>query len=48
MKKEYKKPAIKVVVLENADIICTSTTGYSINYDDEDEVPTVRNHIWDR
>lgn len=50
MKKEYKKPALKVVKIEHSDLICTSgtATSYSINYDDEDEVPTVRNSLWDR
>ena len=48
MKKVYIKPTLKVVMIENADLICTSPTGYSINYDDEDEVPTVSRSIWDR
>ena len=48
-KKTYKKPTAKVVELESASILAGSqTSGYSINYDDEDEVPTVQNHIWDR
>ena len=49
-KKTYKKPTAKVVELESASILAGSQTpsGYSVNYDDEDEVPTVQNHIWDR
>ena len=47
MKKVYIKPTLKVVMIENADLICTSPTGYSVNYDD-DEVPTIQNSIWDR
>ena len=51
-KKTYKKPTAKVVELESASILAGSQTqapsGYSINYDDEDEVPTITNSIWDR
>ena len=48
MKKVYIKPTLKVVMIENADLICTSPTGYSINYDDEEQVPTIYESIWDR
>lgn len=50
MKKVYIKPTLKVVMIENADLICTSQTpsGYSINYDDEEQVPTISESIWDR
>ena len=51
MKKVYIKPTLKVVMIENADLICTSLTGYSVNYKDEDGdegVSTVHNTIWDR
>lgn len=50
-KKEYKKPSIRVVKLEHTSFILAGSqtpSGYSINYDDEDEVPTVQNSIWDR
>ena len=53
MKKVYIKPTLKVVMIENADLICTSQTpsGYSVNYKDEDGedgIPTIFDSIWDR
>ena len=48
MKKVYLKPTLEVVMIENADLICTSPTGYSVNYDDEEQVPTISESIWDR
>ena len=47
-KKTYKKPTAKVVELDTESLLAQSETGYSVNYDDEDEVPTVQNSIWDR
>ena len=48
-KKTYKKPTAKVVELESASILAGSeTSGYSVNYDDEEQVPTISESIWDR
>ena len=50
-KKTYKKPTAKVVELGHANSILAGSqtpSGYSVNYDDEDEIPTVQNSIWDR
>ena len=50
-KKEYKKPSIRVVELEHTSSILAGSqtpSGYSINYYDEEQVPTVQNSIWDR
>ena len=53
-KKDYKEPSIRVVKLEHTSSILAGSqtpSGYSVNYkdeDDEDEVPTVQNSIWDR
>ena len=49
-KKTYKKPTAKVVELESASILAGSQTpsGYSVNYDDEEQVPTISESIWDR
>lgn len=50
-KKEYKEPSIRVVKLEHTSSILAGSqtpSGYSINYDDEDEVPTISESIWDR
>ena len=48
-KKTYMKPTAKVVELESASILAGSeTSGYSINYDDEEQVPTISESIWDR
>ena len=49
-KKTYKKPTAKVVELDTESLLAQSQTpsGYSVNYKDEDEVPTVQNSIWDR
>ena len=49
-KKEYKTPTLRVVQIENSDIICTSetptATGYSLN--DYEEAEEVSNSIWNR
>ena len=50
-KKEYKKPSIRVVELEHTSYILAGSqtpSGYSINYDDEEQVPTISESIWDR
>ena len=51
-KKTYKKPTAKVVELDTESLLAQSQaqapSRYSINYDNEDEVPTVQNSIWDR
>ena len=52
-KKTYMKPTAKVVELDTESLLAQSQTpsGYSVKYydeDDEDEVPTVQNSIWDR
>ena len=50
-KKEYKEPSIRVVKLEHTSSILAGSqtpSGYSINYDDEEEVPTVQDGVWDR
>lgn len=49
-KKTYMKPTAKVVELDTESLLAQSQepSGYSVNYDDEDEVPTVQNSIWDR
>lgn len=48
-KKEYKQPSMKVVYIENADLISTSTTTMSLFDDevDEDQAPSdERSSIW--
>ena len=45
-KKEYKKPSIRVVKLEHTSSILAGS--YSVNYDDEEQVPTISESIWDR
>lgn len=49
-KKIYETPSIKVINLENTDIICTSPKGFSLNEDagdyGEDERPGVSREIW--
>ena len=49
-KKTYKKPTAKVVELDTESLLAYSQTasGYSIEYDDEEEVPTISESIWDR
>lgn len=50
-KKEYKEPSIRVVKLEHTSSILAGSqtpSGYSINYDDEEQVPTISESIWDR
>ena len=50
-KKDYKEPSIMVVKLEHTSSILAGSqtpSGYSVNYDDEDEVPTISESIWDR
>lgn len=49
-KKTYKKPTAKVVELDTESLLAQSQTpsGYSVNYDDEEEVPTISESIWDR
>lgn len=50
-KKTYKQPSLKVVQLDNTDIICTSLTGFRINenevdfYDDHDHEIDTRD-VW--
>ena len=31
MKKEYKRPEIEVIEIENEDVICTSNEGYDVD-----------------
>ena len=47
-KKTYKKPTAKVVELDTESLLAQSETGYSINYKDEEQVPTISESIWDR
>lgn len=50
-KKEYKEPSIRVVKLEHTSSILAGSqtpSGYSVNYDDEEQVPTISESIWDR
>lgn len=52
IKKEYNKPTLKVVQLDNTDIICTSARSFSINndevqdYGEEEEHQGVSRDIW--
>lgn len=52
-KKEYRKPALRVMALENVDMVCTSPDGpstFSIHEDTGDygdgERPGVSSDIW--
>lgn len=48
-KKTYKQPSMKVIYIENADIICTSTTTLNLFDDevDEDQNPhDYRSSLW--
>lgn len=49
-KKEYTQPSTKVVNIDSADIICTSTSTMSLDFGDpeEDDVPLVdsKGFIW--
>ena len=54
-KKTYKKPTAKVVELDTESLLAQSPTpsgqtpsGYSVNYDNEEQVPTISESIWDR
>ena len=49
-KKTYMKPTAKVVELDTESLLAHSQTpsGYSVNYDDEEQVPTISESIWDR
>ena len=50
-KKDYKEPSIRVVKLEHTSSILAGSqtpSGYSVNYDDEEQVPTISESIWDR
>ena len=49
-KKTYKKPTAKVVELDTESLLAQSQrpSGYSVNYDDEEQVPTISESIWDR
>ena len=50
-KKDYKEPSIRVLKLEHTSSILAGSqtpSGYSVNYDDEEQVPTISESIWDR
>ena len=50
-KKEYRKPALRVMALENVDMVCTSPDGpttFSIHEDVDEygDCPEVSRDIW--
>lgn len=48
-KKEYKQPSMKVIYIENADLICTSTTTMSLfddEVDEEQKPDDYRSSLW--